>query len=325
MKRPALRRARKSTLLFVIAALLFLAGLAGTTLGYFDGETDNVATWSGGFVYPPTLAGTLGSVTGYGQTITWTTPTTTGVQGYVFRVTDMGTSAVACPAQNVVTTTVTMPTTTQAGTVTFPVTYPQAAGSVAAPTGTGVATVATTANGNYVCYQVAASWTTATPWYSPAANANATAVRAGLFANTVAEANVASNNNAANTDTLTVTYNQNVSASGTISVCAVHVGTGTGALIVGDGSGCAGVGDTASIGKITGVTVGATTNFISSSIGVTGTQLKITLGGAAATTSWSGSGTWVPSATGTVVSSAGAAALHPCSQASCSVTATGHF
>jgi hypothetical protein len=133
MKKPALRRARKSTLLFVIAALLFLAGLAGTTLGYFDGETDNVATWSGGFVFPPTNATTLGGPVGAGQTITWTTPTTTGVQNYILRVTNMGTAAVACPAQNVVTTTVTMPTTTQAGTVTWPTTYPTQAGTLAAP------------------------------------------------------------------------------------------------------------------------------------------------------------------------------------------------
>jgi hypothetical protein len=155
MKKPALRRARKTTLLFVIAALLFLAGLAGTTLGYFDGETDNVATWSGGFVFPPTNATTVGGPVGAGQTITWTTPTTTGVQNYVLRVTNMGTTAVACPAQSVVTTTVTMPTTTQAGTVTWPTTYPETVGTLAAPAGSGVATIPSTDNGQFVCYQVA--------------------------------------------------------------------------------------------------------------------------------------------------------------------------
>ena len=46
MKKPALRRATKSTVIFVIALLLFSAGLAGTTFAYFDGEADNVGTWS---------------------------------------------------------------------------------------------------------------------------------------------------------------------------------------------------------------------------------------------------------------------------------------
>jgi hypothetical protein len=321
MKKPALRRARKTTLLFVTAALLFLAGLAGTTLGYFDGETDNVATWSGGFVFPPTNATTLGGPVGAGQTITWTTPTTTGVQNYVLRVTNMGTSAVACPAQNVVTTTVTMPTTTQAGTVTWPVTYPETVATLAAPAGSGVATIPSTDNGQFVCYQVAADWTPAT-WYSKNANANATAVRAGLWPTAVAKANHATTGSLAATDTITITYNQNVSVTTSpVSVCAVPGTSGSGVVIVGDTSGCASASDAYSIGKITGLTIGGVSriNYSNSTVTAGTTAVTVTLAGSASTATASGTGTWV-SGTGNV-KSANSPVIGTCTASNCNTIA----
>jgi hypothetical protein len=326
MKKPALRRARKSTLLFVIAALLFLAGLAGTTLGYFDGETDNVATWSGGFVFPPTNATTLGGPVGAGQTITWTTPTTTGVQNYMLRVTNMGTSAVACPAQSVVTTTVTMPTTTQAGTVTWPTTYPETVGTLAAPAGSGVATIPSTDNGQFVCYQVAADWTPAT-WYSKNANANATAVRAGLWPTAVVKANHATANSIAATDTVAVTFNQNVSVgTSPVSVCAVPGTAGSGVLIVGDTSGCAGTGDSFTIGKITGLTIGGASrvNYSSSTVSAGTTTVTVTLAGSATTATVTGTGTWI-SGTGNITSS-NSPTIGTCTSSNCNTIApTGAF
>lgn len=316
MNKPALRRATKSTVLFVIATLLFVAGLAGTTFGYFDGETDNVGTWSGGYVFAPTLATTLGAVTGPVQTLTWATPTTTGIQNYELRVTNMGSSAVACPAQSVVTTL--------AATVTQPVTYPETVGTLAAPSLSGLATIPSTDNGYFVCYQVAANWTPST-WYSQASNANATAVRAGLWPTAVVATNISGNNALANTDYLTITYNQNVNASGTARVCAFHVGTGTGVVIFGDQNNCASVNDSYSIGKITGVSIGTTRNYATSSISKpAANQVRITLSGGAGNSSYAGTDTWINGGTA-VTSVGGTPNLSPCTQTNCNVAVTGGF
>jgi hypothetical protein len=296
MKKPALRRATKSTVIFVIALLLFVAGLAGTTFAYFDGEADNVATWSGGYVFPPTLAAVVGSPVGAGQTITWTTPTTTGVQNYVIRATTVGTTAAACPAQPVTTVAVTSttftpivsPTTTQVatqtiGTVTLPTTYPETVATLAAPAQTGIATVAQADSGYFVCYQVAGYWSAGT-WYSKNANANATGTRAGLWPTAVVKSNGNFSTTLGNGDKIAITYNQNVSVStGSIQVCASTTG-----IVVGNGSGCTG----AIVGQLTGLTIGTARNFPSSTISTSGTVATVTLGGASATSTVSGTGQW---------------------------------
>jgi hypothetical protein len=298
MKKPALRRATKSTVIFVVALLLFAAGLAGTTFAYFDGEADNVATWSGGYVFPPTLAAVVGSPVGRAQTITWTTPTTTGIQNYVLRATNMGTTvAAACPAQVTTTVAVTSttftpivsPTTTQIatqtiGTVTLPTTYPETVATLAAPAQTGVATVTTTESGDYVCYQVAGYWSAGT-WYSKNVNANATATRAGLWPTAVAKTNGnGSTTSLGNGDKLAITYNQSVSVStGTVQVCA-----STTAIVVGNGSGCSG----SIVGQLTGMTIGTARNFPTSTISASGTVVTVTLGGATAASTISGTGQW---------------------------------
>jgi hypothetical protein len=332
MKKPALRRASKSTAVFVIAAALFVAGMAGSTWAYFDGQTDNVAVVSGGYVFPPVTVTTRGAITGPVQTIRWAQPTTTGVNNYELRVTNMGSSAVACPANvtrtvtQTVLTTLAGPVTTTAtvnATTTVPQTYPETAGTLAAPATTGSATIATTDNGYYVCYQAAAAQSIG-GWYSPAANANATAVRAGLWATAVAKHNTTGNNTIANTDYVNITYNQNVDASGTVSVCAI-AGTGTsGVLIVGDTSGCVNASDGYSIGKITGITVGTKRNYASSTISKpAANQVRITLAGGGNSSS-SNTGTWVNGGT-TVTSVGGSPNLNPCTQSACDVTPTSHF
>ncbi len=335
MKKPALRRASKSTALFVIAAALFVAGMAGSTLAYFDGQTDNVAVLSGGYVFPPVTVTTLGSLTGPIQTIKWAQPTTTGASYYELRMTTMGTTAVACPSSHVSTVTqtvlttlagpVTTTTTVNAGTVTVPVTYPETVGTLAAPALTAPATISTTDNGQFACFQVAAAQTIG-GWYSPAGNANATAFRVGLWPNTVALTNHATLNKIAATDTILITYNQNINASATgLKVCVFSTGT----MILGDTSGSAcNAGDGYTIGKITGLTIGANLTFTTASISATGSIATVTLNGASGpttTASESGTGTYTSATTNSRVTTPGSPSIPPCTIAGCTKTTTNAF
>lgn len=334
MTKPARRRASKTSAVFVIAALLFIAGMAGSTFAYFDGSGANTGTFPGGYVFPPVTVTTLGAVTGPVQTIKWAQPTTTGVNDYELRVTNMGTSAVACPTQNVTVTlptstlfttqsTTTAPTTTltATSTVTQPVTYPETVATLAAPALTAPATVPTADNGYFVCYQAASAYSLG-GWYSPPVNANGTAARAGLWATGVAESNVITKNSLANTDFITITYNQAVAASGTVTVCAFSAGV----LIFGDQGGCASTGDSYSVGKLTGLSIASNASYTGTISKPTATTVKIVLSAAnpAGADAITTGGTWHNG--GTVVSSVGGSPnLNPCTQASCDVTPSGNF
>jgi hypothetical protein len=334
MKKPALLRASKSTAVFVIAAALFVAGLAGSTLAYFDGQTDNVAVVSGGYVFPPVTVTTLGSLTGPIQTIKWAQPTTTGVNSYELRLTNMGTTAVACPAnrsatvmQTVLTTTAATITTTKAvtATTTVPLTYPETVGTLAAPALTAPATVPAGDNGSFVCFQVAGAQSIG-GWYSPAANANGTAVRVGLWPNTVALANHGTNNSLNAGDTIIITYSQNVSVpTSNITVCAFTSGT----LIIGDLNSCSSDSDSYSIGTITGLTIGADLQFTGSKVLSAGTAgVTVTVTGAVGTTtvgSESGTGAFMNPTDNSVVTTPGSPSIPPCTLAGCSKANTGHF
>jgi hypothetical protein len=334
MKKPALRRASRSTAVFVIAAALFVAGMAGSTLAYFDGQTDNVAVVSGGYVFPPVTVTTLGSLTGPIQTIQWAQPTTTGVNNYEIRVTNMGTTAVACPANQTKTVTQTVltspsptvtTTTTLLSTTNVPVTYPETVGTLAAPATNAPATIGASDNGSFVCYQVAAAQSI-DGWYSPAGNANATAVRAGLWPNTVALTNIAGNNKISPTDQIRITYNQNVSASGSgIKICVLSSG---GTIIIGDTSGGAcSASDSYTIGKITGLTIGANLTFTNSSISAAGSVATVTINGGSGpttTASESGTGTYT-NATNSSITTPGSPSIGPCTLASCTHATSSHF
>jgi hypothetical protein len=346
MKKPALRRASKSTAVFVIAAALFVAGMAGSTLAYFDGQTDNVAVISGAYVVPPVTVTTLGSLTGPIQTIKWSQPglttngvTTNGVNNYEIRLTNMGTAAVACPANRTTTVTQTVLTTTTSAGVTItttataapvitnvPVTYPETVATLAAPALTAPATVSTTDNGSFVCFQVAGAQSIG-GWYSPAGNANATAVRVGLWPNTVALTNHATPNKIAATDTILVTYNQNVNASATgLRVCVLSSG---GTIILGDTSGSAcSASDGYTIGKITGLTIGANLTFTNAAISATGSIATVTLtgaSGATVTASESGTGTYTSATTNSNVTTPGSPSIPPCTISGCTKATSGTF
>ena len=348
MKRPARRRASKTSALFVIAALLFVAGMAGSTFAYFDGSGANTGTFPGGYVFPPVTVTTLGAVTGPIQTIKWAQPTTTGVNNYELRVTNMGTTTATCPKTIVTvtlptstlstvqsrTTTLIRPTTTFAttlssttptttvtalSTVTQPVTYPETVATLAAPALTARATLPAGDNGYFVCYQAASAYAI-DGWYSPPANANASAVRAGLWPTAVAKAGTAGKLVAG--DSITITYNQNVSASGSVTVCAYTAGV----IVFGDQTGCTDSSATNySIGEITGLSISTAATYSGS--GVTqpaANKVKVTLvGGPAAFNITNTAGTW--SNGGSIVTSVGPPSLSPCTQSSCNLTPSGSF
>src|SRR5262249_30907106 len=125
------------------------------------------------------------------ETITWTTPTTTGVQGFNVLGTNMGTTPAACPAT----------------------TYPVTLGSVSgAGTQSYVATNAAGADdGYYYCYQVQSYWTTTSWTGNSLANAGANAVRIGLYPTSVT---IGSGGGTINrNDTITIVFNRAVSMS----------------------------------------------------------------------------------------------------------------
>ena len=123
----------------------------------------------------------------------------------------------------------------------------------------------------------------------------------------------------ANTDTITITYNVSVmSGASSVAVCAFS----SGVILIGD-TGCGSAGDTPTIGKITGLTVGANASFPSSSVSVATNAVTITMGGGAGTATVSGKGTFA--ASGTTVSTGGTDVFHPCTLASCTVVPSGNF
>jgi hypothetical protein len=306
------RRAVRSWKIFIVAALLFCLGVVGSTYANFTAEdTESTAAFAGGYVASPGAAAVstaTGAVVGAGRTVTWATPTTTGISGFVIRDTNMGTTASpACPSS---------------ATNTFP-----AADTVTAPTGTVVATVPSTDNGYYVCYQVQSFYSTTNtgpPIWVGTTNsaANSTGVRVGLWPTAATKANVGGGGTgtmAAN-DTLKITYNQAVQVSGsTVSVCVFTDGT----LLVGDS--CGSSSDTPTVGKLTGLNgIGANQSWPNSTISASASVVTITLVGASTTTDGTTVGTWTDGS-GSVVTATGAGNPSPCTASNCTVAATGRF
>lgn len=129
-----------------------------------------------------------------------------------------------------------------------------------------------------------------------------------------------------NTDTITITYNQNISQSpSSIRVCTFAT-----SILLGDTSGgCTGVGDGTSIGKVTSLTIGASLDFKTSSTSVSGAVLTITLGGenngTTGRTTVSGTGTFTPAGTGVTSSPGGINVCTSTSGPTCTVSTSGSF
>ena len=151
----ALRRAGRSSVFFVVSALLFVAGFAGSTYAYFDGSVTQTATYAGGTVARATNPAVTAS--GYDGIVTWspptpitttyTTPTTTysatttpGVQGQRIVMADNGTTT-NC-------TSVTYSTTVASGLPKTQSTY------------TDTNRTSASGNGDQFCYAIQHDWAT---------------------------------------------------------------------------------------------------------------------------------------------------------------------
>lgn len=293
----ALRRAGTSWKIFIIAAALFCVGVAGSTTALFTADvTNKTSTFGGGWVGSPQSAAAAGP-NGADMTVTWTTPTTTGVQGYAVMGTNMGTTATACPA----------------ATSAYPVTIT----TLAAPALTYTATNAASQSddGYYYCYQVRSYWTT-NSWYGTTnANAQASATRIGLYPMTALITNGDNaTGNITKKDSISLTFNQAVTASGTTMVSCTNT-----VLL-----GAATCGSTPSIGTLTtGGTIGSPSTTWTMTVGGSGTTaLSITLTGNGSVSD-SGSYTFAPSAS--LLSTNGTTKAPACTSAQCTISAGGPF
>lgn len=221
-----LRRAGRSTTFFVCVGMLFTCGYAGTTLGYFDGETDNGATYSGGWVGRATSQ--TATASGYDGVVTWTLPDTTGVQGQQILMTDNGTSTDCSAAAYGTTVATGLPPT---ATV-----YTDANRS------------ASTGAGDWFCYRVQSYWTT-NSWTQ---DADAGATQLGLVVQSVVITNHGTASKLDVNDTIALTFNQKPATPANGTICTFHTG---GVIFIGD-SACSTASDAFVIGKLAGFTVG---------------------------------------------------------------------
>lgn len=281
---------------FIIAALLLCVGVVGGTTAIFTAEvTNKTSTFGGGWVGSPASPGVAGP-NGADMTITWTTPTTTGVQGYVVAATNMGTTATACPGSTV--------------------TYPEKLVTLAAPASSYTATNATSQSddGYYYCYHVRSYWTT-NSWYGNDGVGNANAIRIGLYATAVTLRN--NSNNLNKHDGLTLTFNQAVdAASGSMIAC-------TNETVLLGATSCSA---TPSIGTLTmtGGTIPTQTTFSMSVTGSGTTTLSLTPG-TNNNVNFTGSPSWTFTPSSSLQSTNGTTKAPGCTGAPCVLSVSGNF
>jgi hypothetical protein len=291
----ALRRAGTSWKIFLIAAALFCVGVAGSTTALFTADvTNKTSTFGGGWVGSPTGASAAGPQ-GAQMTVTWTTPTTTGVQGYAVVGTNVGTTATACP------------TTPYATTIT----------TLVAPASSYTATNAASQSddGYYYCYQVRSYWTT-NSWYGATPSQPASATRIGLYPTSASITNGdAHSGGITKKDSISVTFNQAVTV-GTTNVISCTNGT----VLIG-ASAC---GTTPSFGTLT--TNGSITTSTTWGTTVTGSGTTTVSFALTGNNSSNDTGTFTFTPSASLLSSTGAATEAPaCTAAQCTISAGGPF
>lgn len=296
----ALRHAALALIVLSAAGLALSTGIVGSTFALFNGETQNAASnFAGGWIGAPTAV--TPSPSGYDVNLAWTPGAHGPITGQTLNGVDNGTNA-SC----------------NAAVYAFLV---SGAATTASYTDASRGSAAT--NGHWYCYQLVS--TTASLWTA----ATTFATQLGLVTSSIAITNVATNNQIAATDTITLTFNQRTNkTSGTIKVCAVNNGASD-VVILGDttgGSGCA-AGDANNIGVISGVTIGTTRAYTTSSYATTSTfpyTLTITIGGSGSST-YSGTGTFTPSASILSFATTHQATMCTTAAATCRPTTTTHF
>jgi hypothetical protein len=292
MIRSALRRAATSTRLLVVGCLLFTVGVVGGTYASFNAEVDTqTATFAGGYVAAPTNP-TL-SASGYDGILAWTTGTT-GVLNQAIYVQDRNGND-SCNNSYATTVSTTEPSTES--------TY----------TDTGRASD-TSLNGDYFCYEIDSTYN---GWDNPT---TVGPLQLGLVPVSVSVSNGGTSGDIDDGDTITVTFNQNLTllVSGSIQVQAC---SNNGQVRIGD-SNCSGFED---FGILQGLTIGATAKFNNSTIDVSGNTVVVTLNSGGHSTSVSGSATFKAQNGEDAVETAVGGAVACYSGANCQPDVTGSF
>jgi hypothetical protein len=292
-----LRRIATTHLVALVAVLVAGAGLAAGALVGFSAETQTkTSTYAGGWLDAPTAL-QAPAVSGYGATLTWT-PGTHDLSGQALYGTDQGTTS-SCTGATYAT---------------------QYATGLSKTLGSTTDSRGASANGHWICYQVRS---THGSWYTGASFAP---VQVGLVPTGIAVADGGNSGQINSGDTITLTFNQNVSYGGsaTVYVCAFQ--NPAGAVLIGD-AGCGSASDTATIGAITGLSIpNGSRTYTSSSVTASGNTVTIVLGGggngANGRTQVTGAGTFTYTGS-TITSGAGGAAV--CTASNCTWTFSGGF
>ena len=316
MSPRARNRAAAAAVVALIAGIVLAGGQVTGAFALFTGETQNQAsTFSGGWIPPP--SNLSDSVTGGSHStisLTWTSGNSYSMpNGNANPVTVQqlqladggGGGSASCGS------------------------YGNEGSQLAANATSTTDNLGSVPAANWLCYQmVSKSGTGGTgPWTS---SATFGAIRL-LVPISVAFADPGgANGQMENGDTITITYNQNISQSpSSIRVCLFTSG---GTLLIGDTTGsCGGTGDATSIGKVTGLTVnipfGSSRAYGTSSTSVSGAKVTITLGGGLTffLPTVSGTGTFTPAGTGVTANPSGLNVCTSTSGPTCTVSTGGGF
>lgn len=287
MSRKARMRAAAASAVALAIGLAFATGAIHGAWANFQAETQNTgAQASGGWINAPTSLSATPS--GYGASFTWNAGTT-GVSPFG-----------ALSSQQLYYTN--EGTTNSCVGATYASTAGSALGGGAGSTSDAESSAV---NGDYFCYRLRSTKNT-TWWVDTTFSPNP--IQVGLVPLSVSYDGGGSITNGT---TITITFNQTITFStGNTDVCVF-----SGTVILGDASGCAGSGDTAIFGVLSGGTASKTPKCTSSSFGGSGTTtLTVTVGGCPtngppggrAPATMSGTATYVPAGS-TLTSSSGGA------------------
>ncbi len=298
VKPPSSPKARRRRRVAAAAAALLSLGYSFATGGVpgvgavFTADTENSdAVASGGWIPgPSTLSDAVGGAANDQRTLAWTSgasaasPSPNPVTGQTLMAADGGSGSSASCGSYSALTTVSAATTS----------YADSAGAAA----------------DWWCYEVLSTsdgpWTSDAVAFSPVRLFVPISVTLGNGGGTLGKSE--------NGDTITITYNQDVSVKGTV---AVHVCRKQGLITI--GGGCNG---TPSIGEVTGVTVSTNNGYTGSTISASGPTIVITLQNQSGLSNVAGGGAFV--ASGTKVTAA-ADGTNVCGGSACQPTSSGSF
>ena len=271
--------------------LLLSFGSVHGTFATFSAETENSSSaFAGGWIPAPSgLSVAVGGSANDEAALTWTS----------------GASA-ASPSPNPVTDQTLMYADGGSGASASCGSY-SSVGNVGAATTTD--SVGETPAADWWCFRIVSD--SATTWTT---SADFTPMRL-LVPISVTITNGGTAGSIDNGDTITITYNQNIKATGT--TIAVHACKNQSIVII--GAGCTGTG---SVGEIDGFSIPANANFTASPFSISGATFTLTLANASATPTISGGGPFIGSGT-KVKATAGNTLV--CGGSNCQPSSSGSF